>query len=56
MYLVLFRNMVFGGYNCSKVSSLDEAREIIKNLYEKGIRDVVLTQEVPVEIDVSVKF
>lgn len=56
MYLVLFRNVLFGGYNCSKVSSLEEAREVIKNLYEKGIRDVVLTQEVPVEIEVSVRF
>jgi hypothetical protein len=56
MYLVLFRAGFLGGYNCSKVASLDEAREVIKNLYEKGVHDVVLTQEIPMEIEVSVKF
>jgi pentatricopeptide repeat protein len=54
MYLVLFRSTFFGGYNCSKFESLDEALELVKEMREKGNQDVVLSQEIPLKVYVTV--
>jgi hypothetical protein len=54
MYLVLFRNTFFGGYNCSKLETLGEAKEFAEQAFGNGYQDVVLTQEIPMKVTVTV--
>lgn len=55
MYLVTFRS-TFGGFSVQKFETLDEAKELITTLYGKGYQDVMLSQEIPMKVTVSVEF
>ncbi|QPA33416.1 hypothetical protein [Thermaerobacillus caldiproteolyticus] len=56
MYFVIYRTIPFAGFNISKAATIDEAKEIVSELFEKGIREVYLSQEIPMNIKVSIEI
>jgi len=55
MYLVAAKNNLFGGYSINKYETLDEAKDVVKELYKNGYKEVHLSQEIPLKITVSVE-
>ncbi|MFL0365362.1 hypothetical protein ACH0BF_20350 [Pseudobacillus sp. 179-B 2D1 NHS] len=55
MYLVITIN-VLSSYNVRKYETLDEAKEVVKELVEKGNRNVMIAQEIPMKLKVEVEF
>jgi len=56
MYIVNVRKMPFGGYETKKFEMLDEAQELVRELFAAGYQDVILSQEIPMKVTVSVEF
>ncbi|MED4399834.1 hypothetical protein [Metabacillus fastidiosus] len=55
MYIVNAKNSS-GGFIMNKFEHLDEAKELVKKLYEEGHRDVFLSQEIPMKVKVTIEF
>ncbi|MFC3883768.1 hypothetical protein ACFOU2_09750 [Bacillus songklensis] len=56
MYLVTFKAPLFGGFSVQKFETLDEAKDLVKELYRNGHHDVILSQEIPMKVTVNVEF
>lgn len=55
MYFVHYKaNLI--GYNLCQFETLDDAREFVGQLAEKGIREFYVSQEIPTKIKVEVEF
>ncbi|MEC1714727.1 hypothetical protein [Schinkia azotoformans] len=54
MYFVIKMAMI--GVSLEKYENLNDAQDRIKELYEKGFREVYLSQEIPMKVKVTVEF
>ncbi|MGG3800625.1 hypothetical protein [Metabacillus fastidiosus] len=54
MYFVIYQSVI--AYQIHKFETLDEAQDYVKKLYEKGHREVYLSQEIPMKVKVTVEF
>jgi TfoX/Sxy family transcriptional regulator of competence genes len=56
MYFVIYKANMFGGYGILKTDTLEEAKEMVEQLFSKGHREVYLSQEIPMNIRVSIEI
>jgi hypothetical protein len=55
MYIVTYK-VLFGGNCVKKFETLDEAKDLVKELYSHGYREITLSKEIPMKVTVSVEF
>jgi hypothetical protein len=54
MYMVIYKS-TFSGYQIVKTETIEEAKENIERLFNKGYRDVYLAKEIPMNITFSIE-
>jgi hypothetical protein len=54
MYTVIYKS-AFSGYQIIKTETIEEAKENIERLLNKGYRDVYLAKEIPMNITFSIE-
>ncbi|KIL73709.1 hypothetical protein [Bacillus badius] len=56
MYLVFIPNMFGAGHKVEEFEHLDEAKERVKEVVEKGCRSVRIAREMPMKLKVEVEI
>jgi hypothetical protein len=56
MYFVIYKGNMFGFTVSEQFENLCDAQDRVKELYENGCRQVKLSQEIPMKVNVTIQF